>query len=190
MKILFQKICLAKVGWDEVIPNELVELLDWIVEELQKFELTTPRCYFSADPSDPVQNIELHAFCDGSKEAYGGCIYIKFVTTSGYVKVVFVTAKSRVVPASKKITIPRIELLGNLITSRLVISVCRALEVDLLIKKVFCWTDAKITLAWIKSIDKEFDTFVENRVIEIRKNIDINNWHYVSTEDNPADYQK
>ena len=45
----------------------------------------------------------------------------------------------------------------------------------------------QITLAWIKSINKEFDPFVENRVVEIRKNVDVDNWHYVNTNDNPAD---
>ena len=63
----------------------------------------------------------------------------------------------------------------------------RALEADLCIDKVVCWTDPQITLAWIKSINKEFDPFVENRVVEIRKNVDVDNWHYVNTNDNPAD---
>ena len=91
------------------------------------------------------------------------------MTRNGFVKVVFVAAKSRVVGASLKLTVPRVELLGNLVVSRLVANVSRALEGDLCINKVVCWTDSQITLAWIKSIDKEFDAFVENRVVEIRK---------------------
>ena len=51
----------------------------------------------------------------------------------------------------------------------------------------FLWTDSKVTLSWIKAIDKEFKIFVENRLREIRNNIDIGNRSYCPTEYNPAD---
>ena len=97
--------------------------------------------------------------------AYGGYVYLKFVTKSGYIKVSLVAAKSRVVPSSK----PRLELLGNLITSMLAGNVIRALEDELFINKVFSWSDLKISLASIKSINKEFKPFIENRLAKIRK---------------------
>ena len=174
LKILFQKICLSKIGWDDVVSDALAkEFYDAINEIKHLGDFCVARCYFPVDINDPVVNVEMHAFSDGSKMAYGGCVYLKYVTKNGFVKVVFVAAKSRVVGASLKLTIPRVELLGNLVVSRLVGNVSRALEVDLHINKVVCWTDSQITLAWIKSIDKEFDVFVENRVVEIRKNVDV-----------------
>ena len=42
-------------------------------------------------------------------------------------------------------------------------------------------------MSWIKAIDKEFKTFVENRLREIRSNTYIENWSYCPTEFNPAD---
>ena len=44
-----------------------------------------------------------------------------------------------------------------------------------------------VSLAWIKALHKEFQTFVQNRVVEIRKNISPENWSYCSTKVNPSD---
>ena len=30
----------------------------------------------------------------------------------------------------------------------------------------FCWTDAKVTLAWIRSVSKKFKVFVQNKYFE------------------------
>ena len=45
-----------------------------------------------------------------------------------------------------------------------------------------------LTLSWIKAIDKEFKTFVENRFGEIRNNKNIENWSWCPTQFNPADF--
>ena len=39
---------------------------------------------------------------------------------------------------------------------------------------------------WIKGINDEFKVFVENRVIEIRKNVAPKLWRYCNTKENPA----
>ena len=44
-----------------------------------------------------------------------------------------------------------------------------------------------ICLSWIQSLEKEFKLFVQNRVLEIRRNIDSNIWYYCPSESNPAD---
>ena len=44
-----------------------------------------------------------------------------------------------------------------------------------------------MALAWIKSRNQEFKTFIENRVMEIRKNTLIENWHYCKTKENRSD---
>ena len=45
----------------------------------------------------------------------------------------------------------------------------------------------QISFGWIRSINKEFKPFIENRLIEIRRNIDVNDWYYCRSEINPAD---
>ena len=39
----------------------------------------------------------------------------------------------------------------------------------------------------MKSTNKEFKAFIENRVTEIRKNSIIENWYYCKTVENPSD---
>ena len=44
-----------------------------------------------------------------------------------------------------------------------------------------------MSLVWIKSYNKEYVTFVQNRVAEIRKNVPSEKWNFCSTKLNPAD---
>ena len=109
------------------------------------------------------------------------------ISQSRNISVKFVTAKSRVVPIKKKLTIPRKELLGNFILAKSMIVVNKALSDELVINDKFYWTDSMITLSWIKAENKEFKTFVQNRVNSIRKLSNPKNWFYVNTKQNPAD---
>ena len=134
-----------------------------------------------------MEIIELHGFGDASFSAYGCCVYLKYVKRSGNIMVSLIAAKSRVAPMKSKQSIPRLELLGSLITSRLISSVSKCFEGDLSISKICCYTDSQVCLAWIQALDKEFKTFVQNRLIEIRPNVKPCNWFYCSTKQNPAD---
>ena len=151
-------------------------------------EIIIPRCYCINEVTDPVINIEIHGFSDASEQAYGSCIYLKFRKSCGDVKTALVTSKSRIVSLKKKFTIPKLELLGNFLLSKLIVNVLNALNEELIINRVFCWTDSQISLAWIKAEKKEFKVFVQNRVIDIRKHVSSSDkWFYVKSEDNPAD---
>ena len=109
-----------------------------------------------------MELVELHGFSDASFQNYGTCICVRSVSQSGKMSVSLVAAKSRLAPM-KPPTIPRLELLGNLLLSRLMVSVEKALSKILQISKKYFWTDSQVTLAWISSQRKEFKTFVENR---------------------------
>ena len=114
---------------------------------------------------------QLHGFSDASEKAYGCCIYLKCITKNNFISSSLVASKSRVVPIKIKFSIPRLELLGNLILSRLILTVLNAFQGEFLISCLYGWTDSQVSLAWIKALHKEFQTFVQNRVVEIRKSI-------------------
>ena len=72
-----------------------------------------------------------------------------------------------------------------------------SIEVFLLLKKEltistpireFYWTDSKVVLGYISNEAKRFNVFVESRGQLIRQNSDVNQWRYIETKKNPADY--
>ena len=98
-----------------------------------------------------------------------------------------VASKSRVAPIKRQLSIPRLELLVNLNLSGLILTVLIAFQGEVIISCLIVWTDSKVSLAWSKALEKEFQTFVQNRVVGIRRNISPENWSYCSTKVNPPD---
>jgi len=100
----------------------------------------------------------------------------------GGVSVQLITAKARVAP-TKKMTIPRLELLGCCIGARLAANVKAVLEEDVV---TLYWTDSSNALYWIQQ-NENWATYVFNRVQEIRSLSDVSAWRHVPGEMNPAD---
>ena len=188
LKIIFQEVWGEKISWDGIIGDNLKTRFHDVIESIKRMGiLRIPRCYCHNDVSDPIVDVTLHGFSDGSNSAYACCVYLKFVKRSGVTKVSFVASKSRVVPLKKKFTTPLVETMGNLLLSRLMINVMGAIKDDLVVNNVFCWSDSTVSLAWIKSEDKVFKPFVQNRVTSIRENVRGKDWYYCRTDVNPAD---
>ena len=113
-------------------------------------------------------DFELHWFWDASVEAYSASVYVR-LCKNDIITRNLVTAKSKIVP-SKKLTV---QLMSCLLLSFLVLLVKKALIVEVNITKVVCWSDSKIALWWIKSVNKKWKVWVENRLSEIRENIGV-----------------
>ena len=96
------------------------------------------------------------------------------------------TPKSKIVP-SKKLTIPMLELMSCLLLPLLMMSVKKALSVEVNITKVACWSESKVALWWIKSVNKKWKVWFENRLSEIREDIVVVCSRYVPTKCNPSD---
>ncbi|GBN09916.1 hypothetical protein AVEN_161906-1 [Araneus ventricosus] len=82
---------------------------------------------------------------------------------------------------------PRLELLGALLASRLASKV-KAIVSLKRPSQVFFWTDYKITLHWIKGSSKRWKSFVSNRVTEIQSLCDKSAWAHCPWKQNPADF--
>ena len=187
LKLLFQNICKRKFDWDDEISDDLKETWFSLINNLKHSNIIqVPRPYIITDVSNPVVECELHGFSDASEKAYGANIYLRSQTKSGAIQVTLVASKSRVSPI-KCVTIPRLELLGNLLLSRLMLAVINALDEQYQFTSLYYWTDSQVSLSWIKSFNKEYKAFVQNRIDEIRKNTDTNFWNYCKTTENPAD---
>ena len=112
---------------------------------------------------------------------------MKFITKNNFFSFSLATSKSSIALIKRKLSIPRSELLGNLILPRLILTVLNAFQGEIITSCLYAWTDSQASLAWIKALHKEFQTFVQNRVLEIRKNISPENWSYYSTKVNHSD---
>ena len=116
--------------------------------------------------------------------AYGAVVYVRSVCENG-AKVCLWTAKSCVVP-TKVHAVPRIEFMGSVLLSKLVVSVKLAVGKMLKVIKVVCYSDFQIVL-WLKLIWKDWKLRVKKRVQIVQKNVAPENWFYVPTDRNPAD---
>ena len=85
-------------------------------------------------------------------------------------------------------TTPKLELLGCLLLSDLLLECQSAFWGRVAISDVVCWSDSEIALCWIKGKEKCWKPWVENRVVKVRKVVDRKKRFHVKSEDNPADF--
>ena len=122
-RILMQEIWAAGVDWDDVLPTKLENKWnDWLSELQEIPTISFPRCLRLSHPTD----IQLHVFSDASSAAssaaaYLVCKYLDHPPTSR-----LVGSKCRVLPV-KAMTIPRLELMGAVIATRLAKNLTRVL---------------------------------------------------------------
>ena len=83
---------------------------------------------------------------------------------------------------------PRLELMGSVISLRLANQVCKAMEEPL--TDVTFWIDSMTAGFWIRGQSRNYKPFVAYRVGEIHQETSPAQWRYVPTAYNPADYGK
>lgn len=181
-KMFIQKLWLAGVSWDEPISNELINEWNTYRAEFAKFsEIQIPRWLGTRNDD---RTVELHGFSDASRSAYAAVVYVRIVDSTNNVKTSLVAAKTRVAPV-KQISIPRLELCGAVLLTRLLVETSEVLNVQK--NNVHAWTDSTIVLAWLNSHPSRWKTFVGNRVSEIVTTLESSQWSHVSSIQNPAD---
>ncbi|GFW36294.1 uncharacterized protein TNCV_4931561 [Trichonephila clavipes] len=117
------------------------------------------------------------------QKAYGTVAYLRIELNDGNIISSFVASKGRVAPL-KTLSIPRLELMGALLSARLSDKIATALILPV---SRFYWTDSSITCYWIKGDFNKHKVFVKNRIKEIQKLSDPKEWRYCKGKDNPAD---
>ncbi|XP_055634308.1 uncharacterized protein LOC129774572 [Toxorhynchites rutilus septentrionalis] len=180
-KLLVQQLWKCKIGWDDSVEESFVQQWCNIKQTLPHLKkITIPRQVTYIGAID----FELHGFTDSSNLAYGACVYVRSLFPDGSAKCRLLSSKSKVAPLHE-LTIPRKELCAALLLTRLVKKIIDAVEMNF--SQIMLWTDSQIVLAWLKKNPDRLQTFVKNRVMEIRNGLGECQWNYVKSCDNPAD---
>ncbi|KAK0145483.1 hypothetical protein N1851_015620 [Merluccius polli] len=175
-KRILQELCREKTGWDDVIPDSIVqEWMSWIQELHNLEDFKVNRC-FKPTNFRAVTSAQLHHFADACQDGYGTVSYLLLHDNHGQTHCAFVMGKARVAPL-KPVTIPRMELTAATMVSRMDTILRKELQMELA-ESTF-WTDSTSVL--------KTGPHVANRVTEIAKASDEHQWRYVNTNDNPAD---
>ena len=142
-KVIFSKLCLRKLRWDENVPEDLVKEWTSFKEKLASAKsVIFPRLILSNNP----ERVELHGFCDASLTAICAAVYIVSSGTNG-IKQSLLVSKNRVAP--KETSVPRLELTGAVLLSKLMSHVKLTLK-DQGFTKCVAWTDSTTVLYWLQ----------------------------------------
>ena len=185
VKCQFQEIWKLGLSWDETVPECMQnQFRRWLAGMEQLVSWQIPRAYTSRPWCENLE-VALHAFGDASERGYGACVYLVVRFSVGSLTSSLVTSKARVAPV-KKVTLPRLELLGALLCARLLTFVRSALRLSPEVS-YRCWVDSTVALAWIQSDAHRWKPFVSNRVVQIQELTDPIHWSHCAGKQNPAD---
>ncbi len=160
VKLMLQRLWQNKCEWDQPVPNAMAkEWKEWAFQVKQISKYPVSRQYYKTSSS--VQSLQLHEFADASKEVYGAAIYVRVFYEDSTVSTTLVLAKARVAPLKEQ-TIPRLELYGAHLLSRLLTVAAKNLNISM--ENVFAWVDSLITLSWIRKDPVQLKIFVANRI--------------------------
>ena len=160
VKILLQRVWESGVDWDQEIPQNITEeWLRWRTELKYLSKKLINRYCFSKDAM--IRELQLYGFCDASEDAFAGVVYIQMTDSEDKVHTSLVVAKTKVAPI-KRLTIPRLELCGTYLLTKILYHVREVLKISF--SRVFAWTDSTIVLDWLKGNPQWFKQFVGNRI--------------------------
>ncbi|XP_055839376.1 uncharacterized protein LOC129907285 [Episyrphus balteatus] len=182
LKILMQDVWKDKTEWDGPIKPNRVETWKEFVKSFPIIKDIKIQRWINYTPD---MCVEIHGFCDASLSAYAATVYSRISDSSGNVFSYLLTSKTKVAPL-KAISIPRLELCGALLLTKLV----NAVQSSLRLKNcpVYLWTDSMIVLYWLRDCPSRLETFVRNRVSKVQTESPPGSlWKHVPSEQNPAD---
>lgn len=172
-----------QLGWDEPIPEDMYARWVNLFQEMYALEdLKFKRCM---KPNDAIGDPILVIYADASNIAYSTCAYVRFELKDGTFSSRLFAAKSRIAPI-RQITVPRLELCAAVLAARLRRVIER--ETSFKFERVLHLTDSMIVRSQIQNESHGFGAFVGTRVAEIQTHTDTNEWWWVATDGNAADY--
>ncbi|XP_011701528.1 PREDICTED: uncharacterized protein LOC105458144, partial [Wasmannia auropunctata] len=126
-KILLQQLWVAGLDWDEPVSEQHANTWLSLRESMGQLDtLHIPRWLGSPGLKEGVH---LVGFCDASQSAYAAAVYIGIGDPSSSNGLRLLMAKSKVAPI-KPVTIPRLELCGALLLTKLLLAIKQGLHLS------------------------------------------------------------
>lgn len=183
-KCFLQKLWTAQLTWDQPLTGDLLREWTLFFASLPDIDrVALPRRFL---PSGKC-SVALHGFCDASERGFAAVLFLRVVDSQGTATVHLVMSKTKVAPLRTRLTIPKLELSGAALVTRLLNHVASLLKPDMDVRECFAWTDSEIVLSWLKLPAHTLEVFVANRISQIQNSEIPLIWRHVPGEMNPAD---
>ncbi|XP_059049990.1 uncharacterized protein LOC131844997 [Achroia grisella] len=185
-KAIMQKLWISDTNWNDSPPPHILQ--EWL-QFTSDLAMMEPLLLDRNIDISEAHTVELIGFADASSTtAYGCCVYLRYICSSGTAYTHLLCSKSRINPIHKKdSTVPRLELNAALLLSKLIMKTHEVLKLKTHIKNIYLFSDSQIVLAWLKTESLKLEAYVANRVNVIRQNTARWRWLFVSSTENPAD---
>ncbi|XP_016320741.1 uncharacterized protein LOC107672158 [Sinocyclocheilus anshuiensis] len=184
-KIVLQEMCRNGMGWDDPLPDGLQPGWEhWKADLVNLEKIEVPHCIVPAG-FGRITRREIHHFSEASMRGYGQCSYLRFENDQGDIHCSLLMARSRVSPL-KVTTIPRLELTVAVVS--VAVNDMLKEEMNLADAEAYFWTDSQVVLGYINNEARCFHTFVANQVQRINRSTPPQQWQYIPSDENPADY--
>ncbi|XP_071575678.1 uncharacterized protein [Temnothorax nylanderi] len=180
-KIFIQSAWLKRLEWNAPLPSADAQLWAHFLGELPLLEGLRVRRWLNCGATE--SQVEIHGFADASERGYAAAVYLR-VTRVGSTTLHLLLAKSKVAPI-QQVSLARLELSAAALLTKLTRHARDTLRLPA--APIFLWSDARVTLHWIKGHASRWKTFVVNRVSLIQRTLPEAQWRHVPGRDNPAD---
>ena len=169
-------------SWDLPLPKSMeIKFMNFLTDINLCSTFTLQR---SLKQKNVIGKPMMVAFSDGSQQAYGSCIYVRWKLSNGSFESNLVMAKNRLAPV-KSMTIPRIELMGAVMACRLRATIVR--EMDYEFSEFLHIVDSQIVFDQIHKDSYKFGVFVANRIAEVQNTTQLTDWAWTESHNNVAD---
>lgn len=172
-----------KDTWDEALSDSLREdaidvFQDYVRLKIVRFPraLTPPHTY-----GDPLAV----TFSDGSSNAYGAILYLRWTCREGYPVVRLVEAKAKLTPLDHLGEAVKAEVCGAVFAARLKKYFEQHCRIQ--VRKYYHFIDSQTVLGAIQRDSYGYKTFFANRIGEIQGSTNIEDWWWVPGACNIAD---
>ena len=142
VRFFLSLICKEKGSWNDKVSLDISKVWFEFLDALENLKVLEVDRFCFVSNANEVKSVELHGFSDSSNVVYCAVVYLR-VVFENCIRVFFLCSKNKAAPL-KKITIPRLELVGCLLLTTLIGSIRRAVSSRIRVDSTHCWTNSEV----------------------------------------------